>query len=51
MLMFFAYTNVDLVIQHFKTCCPIDATNTVKGFNFAVLKFHGLPDWDLSRWF
>ena len=24
---------------------------TVKGFNFAVLKFHGLSDRDLYRWF
>ena len=25
--------------------------NTVKGFNFAVLKFRGFLDGDLSRWF
>ena len=25
--------------------------NTVKGFNFAVLKFHGFLDGDLSWWF
>ena len=30
---------------------PCYARNTVKGFNFAVLKFRGFLDGDHSRWF